>query len=62
LGVEFALSVLDRGEFAGQNQAQFGPIFSRKPGVAFGLGGLALQRIHLAGVDFVEDSLMRERI
>ena len=54
LGVEFGAFLLDRGKLAGQHHAQLGPHLLAQLGVALGLGGLALQRIHLAR-DFVEN-------
>ena len=54
LGVEFGALLLDGGELAGQNQAQFGAHFFAQARIALGFGGLALERIHLAR-DFVED-------
>ncbi len=46
--------MLDCGEFAGEDEAQLGAHFFAQASVALGLGGLALQRIHLAR-DFVEN-------
>ena len=54
LGIEFGALLLDCGELAGQHEAQLGAHLLAQPGVALGLRGLALQRIHLAR-DFVED-------
>ncbi len=54
LRIEFGAFLLDGGELAGQNQAQLGAHFFAQARIALGLGGLALQRIHLAR-DFVED-------
>ena len=49
-----ALSCSSCGELAGQHDAQLGAHFVAQLGVALGLRGLALQRIHLAR-DFFED-------
>ena len=55
LRIEFgALHAPDRGELAGQHDAQLGAHLVAQARVALGLRGLALQRIHLAR-DFFED-------
>ncbi len=54
LGVNFRALVLDLGELAGQHQSQLGAHLVAQAGVAFGLGSLALERVHLPR-DFLEN-------
>src|SRR4029077_13603620 len=54
LRVERRALLLELSKLAGQDQAQLGPHLFAKLGVAFCLGGLTLQRIHLTR-DFLEN-------
>src|SRR5208282_2358635 len=47
LGIERHASPIHLREFAGQHHPQFGAHFVPQPGIALGLAGLALERIHL---------------
>ena len=54
LGVERHAFLVHLGELAGEHDPQFGAHFVAEPGIALGLAGLALERVHLPR-DFFKD-------
>ena len=54
LGVERHAFLVHLGELAGEHDPQLGAHFVAQPGIALGLAGLALERVHLPR-DFFED-------
>src|SRR3979411_1717551 len=54
LGIESHAFLVHLGELAGEHDSKFGAHFVAQPGIALGLAGLALERVHLPR-DFFED-------
>ena len=61
LGVEFCAFLINRGKLTRQHHAKLGTHLFAQLGVALGLGGLALQRIHLA-CHFVENIVHARKV